>query len=107
MRLEKTMGDCPRCQDQLELYRTNSRKRFIKCANPECNLSYAIPQYGTVEYMGVSCPESGLPILFITKKAQDVRYFWVESPCFTCRKGSTCEPLMELREEFEMEVKNP
>ena len=105
MRMMKTMGDCPRCNDQLELYRTKNRKRFIKCANLDCNLSYAVPQYGTIEYMGLSCPKNGLPILLITKKTQRVQYFWVEIPCFTCRKGNSCKSLIELRKEYEMEVK--
>jgi len=106
MKMIKTMGNCPKCEDQLELYRTSSRKRFIKCGNPECDMSYAIPQYGTAEYLGLSCPNTELPIILITKKTQNVQYFWVQGPCFTCRKGTSCEPLVELREEFEMEVKH-
>ena len=106
MKMMKTIGDCPKCNDQLELYRTNSRKRFVKCANPDCDLSYALPQYGSIEYMGLTCPKNGLPILLITKSShsQGIQYFWVDGPCFSCRKGSTCEPLVELRERFEMEV---
>ena len=85
---------------------TKSRKRFVKCANPECDTSYAIPAYGSIEYMGLQCPKNELPILLVTKKTQGVQYFWVDGPCFSCRKGSSCEPIVELREEFEMEVKH-
>ena len=106
MRMIKTLGDCPKCNDQLELWKTKSRKRFVKCANPDCDTSYAVPAYGTLEYMGLHCPKDGFPILLITKKTQGVQYFWVHGPCFTCRKGSSCEPIVELREEFEMEVKH-
>ena len=104
MKKIKTMGDCPKCNDQLELWKTKSQKRFLKCADPECEVSYSIPAYGTIEYVGLCCPKNKCPILLVTKKNQSIQYFWVDGPCFVCRKESSCEPLVELREEFEMEV---
>ncbi|MHA1821292.1 MAG: hypothetical protein ACTSU2_13065 [Promethearchaeota archaeon] len=96
----KSVGECPRCGDDLILYRTQNRKRLVKCDNPECGLIYGIPKAGKIEATFEKCPETHLPILFIQKKNSDHFYFWTDGPCFNCRKGNSCKPLMELREEY-------
>lgn len=100
MRSVLSIGDCPECKDELVMYRSRARNRFIKCENPDCEFSYPIPKYGKVETTFLKCPETNLPLLMITKKNQNVVYFWTTKPCFTCSRGSSCEPVNELREEF-------
>ena len=100
MRQIKSAGECPDCQGELIIYKTKSYSRFIKCDEDDCDLSYPIPRSGFLELSGVHCPVVKLPILILTKKAQKITYFWVKAPCFTCTKGSSCPPIVELREEY-------
>jgi ssDNA-binding Zn-finger/Zn-ribbon topoisomerase 1 len=95
-------GTCPKCGEELCIYKSKQGGRFIKCSDVECKVSYPIPRIGMVKYMGISCPKSGdeYPILMIQKSHMQP-YFWVKGPCFTCNKGSSCVALKELREEFE------
>jgi ssDNA-binding Zn-finger/Zn-ribbon topoisomerase 1 len=99
-----TAGTCPKCNEELIMFRSNQGGRFIKCSNEDCKESYPIPRAGTIEYMGITCPsiqsqQSQYPILMVKKKNAKP-YFWVKSPCFGCSKGSSCTSLLELREEF-------
>jgi ssDNA-binding Zn-finger/Zn-ribbon topoisomerase 1 len=94
-------GTCPKCNEELKIFKSKQGGRFIKCSNDECNVSYPIPRIGTVKYVGLVCPKSGeeYPILLI-QKVHTQPYFWVKNPCFTCNKGNSCESLKELKEEF-------
>ena len=103
MKVIKSIGDCIKCGEEIIIYRSKSRNRFIKCYNTDCDFSYPLPRAGHIENSGLICPKNKLPILIITKKNQNVTYFWVDGPCFTCKDGSNCPPLVDLREEYENE----
>ncbi len=102
MKRLKNAGVCPKCGDDLCIFKSKSGGRFVKCENQDCGLSYPIPKYGLIESSHEYCPESNFPVLVVTKKQLKNPYFWVNSPCFTCRKGSSCPPLVDLRDEFEI-----
>ncbi|MHA1394895.1 MAG: topoisomerase DNA-binding C4 zinc finger domain-containing protein [Promethearchaeota archaeon] len=97
-------GECPKCSDELVIWRSKAGGRFIKCENEDCQFSYPIPRSGKIEYMGLQCPILKLPIFKVEKKSKKngiiYTYFWATSPCFTCNLSNRCNPLIELKEEF-------
>lgn len=46
-------GTCPKCGEELCIYKSKQGGRFIKCSDAECKISYPIPRIGVVKYMGI------------------------------------------------------
>jgi hypothetical protein len=122
---ELEVGTCPFCQDDIYIFRTQSRSRVAKCINEECPVEFAfgIPKKGSLEVTALYCPKpvgqikgvapnegSRIQILAVipnqyikqgTFRSQTKKtYFWAKTPCFVCNKRSTCEELAEAKEEF-------
>ncbi|MGQ4873688.1 MAG: hypothetical protein ACP6IY_06380 [Promethearchaeia archaeon] len=100
MRLIRELGECPNCGCSIQLYKTNSHKRFAKCEY--CGLSYGLPKRGRLYNSGLTCPLSLLPILIIEPIGanKNPSYFFTDQPCFNCVKSSKCRLIKELKEEF-------
>ena len=106
------VGECPGGGDELYIFRTQSRKRLIKCINEECNnpTIYPVPHRGKIECTGYICPENNLPILAIVpnlrlrtgqyQSQKKKTYFWTKKPCFSCRTQSKCDLVQELQEDY-------
>jgi ssDNA-binding Zn-finger/Zn-ribbon topoisomerase 1 len=102
MRKIKEIGNCPKCECSLTIFKTANYKRFAKCE--ACGVSYALPKRGKLSNSAVRCPQSGFPIL-IVEKADQKTYFWADQPCFSCVKLDKCRAIEELETEFkELEV---
>jgi len=102
MRKLDEIGECPKCQCSISIYKTNNYKRFAKCEN--CGQSYALPKRGSLSNSALICPRNKFPILIIEKRDQKA-YFWSDQPCFSCVSYDKCEEIKELVSEFkELEV---
>jgi len=102
MRKLDEIGECPKCQCSISIYKTNNYKRFAKCEN--CGQSYALPKRGSLSNSALICPRNKFPILIIEKRDQKA-YFWSDQPCFSCVSYDKCEEIKELISEFkELEV---
>jgi DNA topoisomerase-1 len=73
-RLEQnTIGVCPKCSGgQLIIIRSKkSGKRFVGCSNyfeGKCNITYPLPQIGTLKPLGSVCKSCGSPIIAVYSK---------------------------------------
>ncbi|MBE6471222.1 MAG: DNA topoisomerase I [Coriobacteriaceae bacterium] len=81
------VGMCPTCaeagRDGKLWAKRNPRslKRFIRCENyEECNTSYPLPQYGTLEATSETCEDCGAPMVVVTTQ----RGPWKLCPNFDC-----------------------
>ena len=107
---QKCVGECEKCGDELYVFKTSNRKRFVQCANDECNQSFPLPAKGSLEETGELCPLNQMQILAIVpnlrlqrgnyRKQEKRTYFWTIKPCFTCREYSHCKPIQDLLEEY-------
>ncbi len=111
MFVKECLADCPICGDEICLVKTRNHKRFAKCINEDCGKTvYALPKAGTIENTSALCPINQLPILAIVpnlrlpggdfRRQEKKTYFWVDKPCFTCRKVDSCEIHKELLEDY-------
>ena len=99
MRQLDEIGDCPKCQCSLMIYKTNNYKRFVKCDN--CGIPYALPKRGSLSNSALICPRSEFPVLIVDRPNQKA-YFWTDQPCFTCIQYDKCPVTKELIVEFEL-----
>ena len=65
---ERTVGACPKCADgKLVILRSKKTgKRFVGCTNyfeGKCNVTFPLPQTGTVKPLNTTCKSCGFPIL--------------------------------------------
>lgn len=62
-----SIGSCPKCGKQLRIVRSQRGKRFIGCEGyPACDLTYPLPQYGTITPLGGSCEACGAPMIEVS-----------------------------------------
>ncbi|MBD3195373.1 MAG: hypothetical protein GF317_09975 [Candidatus Lokiarchaeota archaeon] len=97
MREIEEIGDCPKCECSIMMYKTSSYKRFAKCEI--CGNSYPLPKRGNIEETGKKCPVRSFPLLLV-QKGNRKAYFWTDRPCFTCQYIDKCKVVKELQEEF-------
>jgi DNA topoisomerase-1 len=67
---DRVIGACPKCgYGQLVILRSKkSRKRFVGCTGffeGKCNMSYPLPQMGTVKPLGDICKQCGAPMVTV------------------------------------------
>ena len=120
VKIKSYVADCPKCGEELYLFITDSKKRYIKCLG--CGFSYPIPRKGKVEFTAMDCPLDNTPIIAIMKYIRvpgssgtwmhggikmdeyildkEHSYFYTTRPCYSCPKFDVCEPLQELRDEY-------
>ena len=98
MKKVEEIGICPNCDCSIFIYKTNNYKRFAKCEI--CGFSYPLPKRGSIEISALVCPEKNVPLLIVEKKDQKA-YFWADQPCFGCVHVDSCEPIKDLKLEFE------
>ena len=98
MRKLDEIGECPKCQCSISIYKTQQYKRFAKCE--VCGLSYALPKRGSISNSALICPRKNFPLLIVERKEQRA-YFWADQPCFSCVSYDKCERIKELITEFE------
>lgn len=61
------IGGCPKCGKQLRIVRSQRGKRFIGCEGyPACDLTYPLPQYGSITPLGSSCDACGAPLIEVS-----------------------------------------
>lgn len=109
--LRQTVGECPKCGDELYVMKTHSRKRFAKCVNEDCSYSFGLPSRGSFEETGVICPVHGVEIIAIIpnlklkhgnyRKQEKQTFFWASRPCFACNQRSKCAFWDELKEVYQ------
>jgi DNA topoisomerase-1 len=69
------LGPCPGCGDgEIRVIRNkNTGKRFAGCSNffeGKCDVSYPLPQRGSVRATGKSCPSCGAPIIRVIRRGR-------------------------------------
>ena len=74
----------------------------MKCDNDECNFSYPVPKYGTIESSFEYCPKTRIPVLIVHRKNSKITFFWTDGPCFNCMMGNSCPIISELSDEYEL-----
>jgi DNA topoisomerase I len=72
---EKIVGACPKCTDGklLILRSKKTGKRFVGCTNyfeGKCNITFSLPQSGTVKPLGSVCKSCGWPTLQVWVKGK-------------------------------------
>ena len=72
---EKVVGACPKCADgKLVILRSKKTgKRFVGCTNyfeGKCNVTFPLPQSGTVKSLNTPCKSCGCPILRVWLKGK-------------------------------------
>jgi len=72
---ERIVGACPKCADgKLVILRSKkTRKRFIGCTNyfeGKCDLTFPLPQTGTIKPLGKACKICGCPTVYILMKTK-------------------------------------
>ncbi len=122
---ELNIGDCPFCNDEMFVFRTHSRSRVAKCINENCpvQFAYGVPKKGDLEITALFCPkpipsikgicpqpQTQIQLLAVIPKQYIKRgtfrsqikktFFWTRGPCFACSLRSSCEALIEAKEEF-------
>ena len=105
-----SIGDCPKCGDDLVMLHTPSHKRIAKCLNDQCKEIYALPRRGSIRLSGEVCPLTHHPVLIIIPNlhVNETRfhlqyqqaYTWAQGPCFTCPKFSSCAIVQMIKEEY-------
>ena len=77
------VGKCPKCGGDLVIRQSKNGKRFIGCTNyPKCDVTYPLPQRGTVVPSGEKCPYCGAPILIIKRRGKKQ---WKICPNIECQ----------------------
>ncbi|NHJ19629.1 MAG: hypothetical protein EAX91_01710 [Candidatus Lokiarchaeota archaeon] len=97
MKKVEEIGTCPDCSCSLTIYKTSNYKRFVKC--DICNVSYPLPKSGKISNSALECPKNKLPLLIVEKPNQ-IAYFWVDQPCFSCIDYDRCPIVKDLISEF-------
>ncbi len=108
MRMLKEIGECPECGCSLMIYKTkNTYRRFGKCENVECDISYGLPKAGSIETSGLKCPKTKFPVLIIRAVGRNKHrpYSWGKTPCFDCTQFDKCNVVKDLVQEFKEEEK--
>ena len=72
---ERAIGKCPKCSDgQLVILRSKkTAKRFVGCSNffeKKCNVTFPLPQFGTVKPLAGACLICGCPIVYILMRGK-------------------------------------
>ncbi len=72
---ERVVGECPKCADgKLVILRSKkTKKRFIGCTNyfeGKCDLTYPLPQMGTIKPLSKACKICGSPTIYVLMKAK-------------------------------------
>ena len=72
---ERIVGACPKCADgKLVILRSKKTgKRFVGCTNyfeGKCNVTFPLPQSGTVKPLNNTCKSCGCPILHVWMKGK-------------------------------------
>ncbi len=81
-RKKDIIGKCPKCGGDLVIRQSRNGKRFIGCSNyPKCDVTYPLPQRGTVVPAGETCPYCGAPLIIIRRKG---RKDWKICPNMDC-----------------------
>ncbi len=64
LRDQKSVGQCPECDDGVLVIRKTKNGRFVGCSNyPECKNTYSIPKSGRIKPAEGHCPECGSPLI--------------------------------------------
>ncbi len=70
---QRTIGTCPKClTGKLEVLRSKkTQKRFVGCSNyfkTKCNMTFPLPQVGTIKPLAAKCKSCGSPVVYIMIK---------------------------------------
>ncbi len=66
-RMTGTIGKCPKCGKQLRVVRSQRGKRFLGCEGyPSCDVTYPLPQFGTINSLGTACEACGAPMMEVS-----------------------------------------
>jgi len=80
------LGRCPSCEMGELRILTNKKtgKRFAGCSNyfeGSCDTSYPLPQRGTIQATGKSCPHCGAPIVKVVRKRRSPWVLCINMDC--------------------------
>jgi DNA topoisomerase-1 len=63
---QNTIGQCPRCNNDLLIRNSKKGKRFVGCSGyPSCTNTYPLPQSGGIQVTGEKCPKCSAPLIKI------------------------------------------
>ncbi len=66
-RMTGSIGKCPKCGKQLRVVRSQRGKRFLGCEGyPSCDVTYPLPQFGTINSLGTACEACGAPMMEVS-----------------------------------------
>ena len=66
-RMTGSIGRCPKCGKQLRVVRSQRGKRFLGCEGyPSCDVTYPLPQFGTINSLGTVCEACGAPMIEVS-----------------------------------------
>jgi DNA topoisomerase-1 len=70
---QRTIGNCPKCCSGklVVLHSKKTGKRFVGCTGyfeGKCNVTYPLPQAGTIKSMGRACSSCGSPVIVVYSK---------------------------------------
>ena len=83
---KKIIGTCPKCTNgKLVILRSKKTgKRFVGCTNyfyTRCDVTYPLPQIGTIKKLSKPCKICGCPILSIAVKNKPPWKFCLDPNC--------------------------
>lgn len=72
IRVDKIIGDCPACKQQLKIIRSKrTKKRFVGCSGyPECKTTFPLPQRGEIISLGEQCEVCKAPKIKVLTKGR-------------------------------------
>jgi DNA topoisomerase-1 len=90
----RTIGACPKCPDgKLVILRSRkTQKRFVGCSNyfkTKCNITFPLPQLGTIKPLAALCKTCGSPIVFVLTNNRKAWRLCLNPNCPTKQKGKT------------------
>ena len=86
----KTIGKCPRCNNDMVIRLSKQGKRFVGCTGfPKCNNTYPLPQDGFIRKTGRDCNRCHTPIVNIKTKGKNAWNLCLNPECPNKKKNYT------------------
>ena len=78
---DASLGKCPKCGSPIITAKSKKGKRFARCSNPECDVTYSLPQYGKIERVEDTCPICGAIMVRVIMRGKKPRIVCINREC--------------------------